>query len=456
MSRSTKRSLRTTSVPPTAIHSGARVLDLFPLPMPLFLVWRFLVWLKRHWYLVAIVALYFFVDWRWSIAVLVGVPLMILGYVWLHNPRHGLLAMARAARRIALSKIKWRPACEAAGLVDGHRVPRLVSLRRPPRIANERGTAIEFTLNLSRIGQTVTELEQVKDYIAAVLNAQRTRVVRLTPGVARFVVEWGRLDPNSPRDAQHTTRLPMISLDATTQVAIELDTSLLVVGESGSGKSNLTWHMLNGLNAHNVPYKLHVIDPKKVELADLADSPFTVTYADSMKHIDTVIEGFHESMMRTFDDMKIRGTRKVEISEETPLNIMIIDELLMCQRQLRGGAVDTPLGEILSAGRAAGFIVVANSQLGQVDVIGRIRDLFPQRICMSVKSRELTEAVLGPRAEERGARCTEITEKGVGYVYTYHHGSFQRFRVPLISNTRAVAQGTIVSPEPARRLVKRA
>jgi S-DNA-T family DNA segregation ATPase FtsK/SpoIIIE len=251
----------------------------------------------------------------------------------------------------------------------------------------------------------------------------------------------------NPTNAINTTQLPRAELDQ--DVLLELDTSILVVGESGTGKSNLTWDILNELNKNEISYRLFVIDPKKVELAELVDSPHTVAYSDTPSTIDAVIEKFYDAMMDTFErKMKPYGIRRVEISPDNPLGILLIDELLLCKQANKG--IDTHLGEILSAGRAAGYIVIANSQLGQVDALSRLRDLFPQRVCMAVKSGDLTNAVLGPNAENRGARCTEITEKGVGYIFTDFTGGFQRFKLPFIADVRKVAMGGVYE-EPKRQ-----
>jgi S-DNA-T family DNA segregation ATPase FtsK/SpoIIIE len=267
--------------------------------------------------------------------------------------------------------------------------------------------------------------------------------MRLTPGIANFTLEWERDLQRSvvanPKNQITSTQLPRVELDQ--DVLLELDTSVLVVGESGSGKSNLTWYLLNALNINGVAHRDYICDPKKVELAELMAGRYTKAYADSAEDSDKVIEKFHKDMLATFERMKSSGVRRITISDENPLHLLIIDELLLLRIARQG--VDGPMGEILSAGRAAGYIVVANSQLGQVDAISRLRDLFPQRVCMATKSSDLTNAVLGPKAEERGARCTEITEKGVGYVYTDFSGAFQRFKPPFVDDEgiRAVAAG---------------
>lgn len=452
------RPTRMTGVPLTSIGSGAKVADLFPLPIWLFIPMRIIRSCIRHWYMFIVFFSFIFLEyWHFALA-LISLPLGVLGYVWYHNRRHALPALLHSSYRLALTRLKWKRACDAAELSDGPRRPRLLSLRRHPKIANYSGTALEFIINLQRIGLTVKHLEDNKDYIAATLNARRTRVVRLTPGIARLTIEWEKNHRKSTiintSSKANETQLPMVELDQ--DVMLALDTSILVVGESGAGKSNLTWVILNELNklvAQNlISYRLYVIDPKKVELAELIDSPHTAVYSDTPSTSDEVIEKFHTHMMDTFEKMKKAGIRKApllathnnEHQITYPLNILIIDELLLTEQARKG--IDTHLGEILSAGRAAGFIVIGDSQLGQVDALSRLRDLFPQRICMAVKSAELTSAVLGPRAEDRGAKCTEITEDGVGYIYTDFTGSFQRFLPPYIDDVETVARGDIWYP----------
>ena len=446
---------RMTSIPITAIGSGAKVSDLIPMPIPVFVIVRTLRWLVKHWWISLIVFAYFFMDWRYVVLFVLSLPVLIFAYVYLNNRHHSPRAVVRASLRLARVRLSWRRACEAADLNDGLRIPRLIGWKRPPRIVNDQGTALEFTLNLARVSKTVRDIEDGKDYVAATLDARRTRVHRLTPGIARFTIEWEKRLHRSavanPRDQIHATQLPRIELDQ--DVLLELDTSLLVVGESGSGKSNLTWYVFNELNKNGINYRVYAIDPKKVELAELVDGKYTIAYSDAPSTTDSVIDRFYSDMMATFDRMKASGIRRIELNEQNPLNILVIDELLLCKAARLG--IDGPLGEILSAGRAAGYICLANSQLGQVDAISRLRDLFPQRVCMAVKSADLTNAVLGPNAESRGARCTEITEKGVGYVFTDFTGSFQRFKPPFIEDVSIVAQGGVWEAPSSKRVFGR-
>jgi predicted GIY-YIG superfamily endonuclease len=226
---------------------------------------------------------------------------------------------------------------------------------------------------------------------------------------------------------------------------IALDTSILIGGKAGSGKSNLVWKILKGLNTYQIPYRLHVIDPAGgVELADLERSPYLHQYTDRARHADSVIKQMRDDMDTRLSEMRQSGTRKHIPTPQHPRHILIIDELLLLHHQLQQG-VASPLGDILAVGRKAGFIVIACTQLGQVDAIGRVRDLFPQRICMSTRTTEMTDAILGSHATNHGAVCHLISTPGTGYVFTEESG-YQLFHTELITETKAIANPPYVIP----------
>jgi hypothetical protein len=144
--------------------------------------------------------------------------------------------------------------------------------------------------------------------------------------------------------------------------------------------------------------------------------------------------------------MKSRRVRRHFPTVAEPVEIMLIDELLLCKKELQGGDADSPLGEVLASGRKALHIVIGCSQLGQVDVLGRIRDLFPQRICLRTRTQEMTDAVLGTSATSDGANCHRISRKGEGYVWTDLSGVFEKFNTPLVRETTTIAAGGITLP----------
>lgn len=479
-SKAPRRSSRTTVVPLTSAASGARIIDLIPLPVPLFVAFRVLYLLAKHWVLtgITIIAMYVYLRdvaecvnnqereaaisrngsldscltadfplyFGYGIAVALLLPLGAFLYVWLtnrHVPITRPLTVARAALRMWSLKRHWPSVRHAAHLTDGPHPPRLPWFRRPLRIADQFGNAVAVRLDTSGVNGTADTIERQRIEMADNLRCRRVRVRKIRPGLAEVTFEWGL----PARKSIEQTGLPVFDLDIEEpgRVQIELDKSLLVVGESGSGKSTLGWHFLNELNRQEVPYNVTAVDPKQIELPELQDSPKTVKYANDSESIKAALRDFREQMEYTLAEMKSQGRRKVRISQETPLNILLIDELLLIGDEFKNDPSQTDLGKVLILGRAAGFIVIGESQLSQGDALGRIRDLFPQRICMATKSGHITNAVLGPKAEENGALCSEITEPGVGYIFTDSLGRFERFRAPDIPDTgvQTIAQGNV-------------
>lgn len=355
----------------------------------------------------------------------------------------------------------WLKAARAAGLT----VPAPNNQDQAPPLSNltilsSTGKTIEFHVNPGKIGRTARNIEDKLDTLLAVFGASQGNVTRLTPGTALVTIGWEERASYRPHSAPYTDTdtdtdqsRPMdlnplrIDLDnAGAGAYINLTTSCLIGGASESGKSNTVWHLLSELNRLQIPYRLSVIDPAGgVELNDLEQSSRTEAYVDNARDVEKVVTKFRADMYDRFAWMKAQGIRTHLVTEERPLKILVIDELLLCADQLKGGAV-SPMGDIISVGRKGRYIVWACSQLGQKDVIGSIRDLFPQRACLRTKTQEMTDAILGSGATGDGAKCHRISRPGQGYVFTDQTGDYQSFQAPLIRETLAIANGGIAPP----------
>lgn len=374
----------------------------------------------------------------------------------LHIPFHSpLLTGSKHAQTLRKG---WPRAVSAADLTlsgSGRKIltPKLSQIS----IASEDGDQVTALVDMSTVGRTSTELSTRIDRVAASLHAFQIKVERISPAHARITVAFS--PPNKRRyDPQNETldleQYP-ITLDPTTEASLILTKSILIGGESESGKSNLVWYILSQLNDHHIPYRLHVIDPAGgVELADLEDSPLTRQYTDRLSGIQPLTQAFRQSMDQRLALMKQRRARRHFPTPQEPVEICIIDEILLAKSQLKSGDVDSPLGEVLTAGRKALHIVIACSQLGEKAVIGQIRDLFPQRLCLRTRSQDITDAVLGSNATVDGAVCHRINRRGEGYVYTDQSGVFEKFQAPLVRETHSIAQGGVTlpySPQPTSR-----
>jgi hypothetical protein len=356
----------------------------------------------------------------------------------------------------------WGKATSAANLtVDGTGRKVLTPKLSEISIASEDGQQVTALVDMSTVGKTARDLSSRIETVTASLHAYQTLVERVSPAHARITVMFSRpsiqspITQTSPSSISSDPDNPIIDLEALPiyldqtdqQAAISMTTSILIAGASESGKSNLVWYLLSSLNELGIPYRLWVIDPAGgVELNDLEQSPLTRQYVDRVKDISRIVNAFRSSMDTRLSAMKSRRVRRHFPTVAEPLEIMVIDELLLCKKELQGGDADSPLGEVLASGRKALHIVWGCSQLGQVDVIGRIRDLFPQRICLRTRNQEMTDAVLGTSATSDGANCHRISRKGEGYVWTDLSGVFEKFNTPLVRETTTIAAGGITLP----------
>jgi DNA segregation ATPase FtsK/SpoIIIE, S-DNA-T family len=112
--------------------------------------------------------------------------------------------------------------------------------------------------------------------------------------------------------------------------------------------------------------------------------------------------------------------RKYTASRETPMNVLVIDELAylvsLTDKKLRE-RVDKALQAILVKGRAVGFVVVGALQDPRKETLG-FRDLFPVRVALALPA-GMVDLVLGPDVREAGAYCDLIPmgEAGAGTAY---------------------------------------
>ncbi len=131
--------------------------------------------------------------------------------------------------------------------------------------------------------------------------------------------------------------------------------------------------------------------PREAELGELWDAawvyePRPTGWPDFLARSIAAMESRQRSLAA-------RGWRKLtRFTLDDPLDLMIIDELLavLSQRneQVKVGAGTMKAGDAfdlyLSQGRAAGYTCVALTQLGQKELVGHARGLFPHLTVMRV------------------------------------------------------------------------
>ena len=391
-----------------------------------------------------------FLGWQFTVAIVCAVVVLVyclrVGWAAQGCSPASPIILVKGYWHLRKVQRLWPECCEAGNVLSRgqRRIVPTVRWRITPH-------GVSVVAKVGKCGRTVDELAKGSAGLEAVVGATAVVVERIYNGAALVTFAWGddtarllTVDdlPGSPEGYASFGRE-----SGGESISVSHRTSLLLVGETGSGKSNIVWALIASLLKEGTPFRLRVVDPAGgVELSVLEGAPYTTAYTDKAKGADALITQARDSMYARLHDMKVRGVRKHEPTVQEPLDITIIDEVLLLGEMLKKG-VTSPLGEILSTGRKAGYVVWGLSQLGQVDALGRVRDLFAQRICLATKSREMTEAVLGPSAEAEGARCSKIpaNQPGVGYLYVNGIRGYRKFRAVYISDddTLTLAQGIV-------------
>lgn len=440
-------------VAPTSVGSGARMREFVKLPPWVYISGLCLRGIFRH-YLVTLsfilicVLWYGYGFWLWWLAfvtVIGGWALIIIVYwkirgggfktIWWYWKLHN----------------GWRHAIMGVGLQsrDKLHIPRIYRVR-PVK------NGLKFVVNMGIAGHTVDFLRAEADDLCEVLGFRRVQVYVLKPAKARMVLYWTTepimqvdsieqiSDKLSPEQASAAGLGDYTSIvfgnTGDGPAILSLLLSVFIAGMSRSGKSNLVRVIFHGLIRQQIPHELYVIDPAGgVELGELEHYPHTLAYCDRAKDANKIIKKAHIDMFARLEQMRLLGTNKILPSVEFPLRILIIDELLLLTDQIEAGPKGE-LGELLITLAKTGGLVIALSQLSDLDSVSKIRKLFPQKICLATDAPETTDAALGKGAEAAGATCSEIglNMPGVGYMKADGIKGFIRFRI-------VEAQGSLLS-----------
>lgn len=392
--------------------------------------------------------------------------------------RTGLTVNAAAAqlRREWRVRQQWDRACHAAGWKVA---PRLAKTPWRPGLRSE-GDTVVARFNAAAHGLAHDPIHSgmrpMAEVIAGGCRAARAKTIGLTgwvevrldfaPADPLATVVTPNMLPSAPKGC-----IPYGLSEDGSPVFFRLlndrgecvFTPLLIVGATRSGKSSSLWAQLLGFIAAGVPVRLWVADPKGgMELPALEDALNrragtdlfkVVAYADTEDEVTAMVERMAEEMNARMLANKGKRKRAHAPTVDEPFNLLIIDELLLCDDLMKAGKRG-PLGRIQLAGAAAGFSVIACTQLSRAqDLNAQIRDLFARRMVFRVVSREAVETALGSGngwSEKAPAHRIKdrAEEKGVGYVVdmeglTSSSTEAIRFRSVLIEDeaTNYIAEG---------------
>jgi len=437
-----------------SLASGVRLRELITLPRGLVMTWEVLgvvfavcVWLCRH-YVVTGTAAMLLASWVQFGTLWAAVPLACLvpaayGVVKWQQLRARTEAstvggVAQGLARIRVLQKRWPGVMHQLRMCsrDGSQTPPLTQA-----VATE--TGVKARVITGAIAADSQQLLKLEPQIAAGMFCDRVIVRSVSPSVASIRFDWGehlRREytlsdiPELPPVSKGSPALIRFGVHADgSPASIVSNLSTLVGGVSGSGKSSTAWALLAGY-LEQVPVRVRVVDPPGIEFAKLGEAvgkglvhsygvdPTLVAHSvPGSSSLDDFWLDLERAFTRRLRSVSESGSRLHVPTVEEPLDITLIDELLPIAEELKKKNAPTEhiVGKIAYLGRKAGFVVIALTQAAQVDTIGRIRDLFPQRISHKTGNRYNTDAILGDNAESDGARASRLDvahDRGVGYM----------------------------------------
>ena len=356
-----------------------------------------------------------------EVAATMVVAAAVLGMLASRTPRH---ALARWLRFGALRRA-WARAAGDSGLTAGpFRCPRV--LAATPVAAGD-----ELVVRVRR-GQSVADVENRCDQLAACLRVREVRVLRDRSDGALARVTLVRRDPFEgaaplpwPHSNTESTSLwdpvPLGVDERGELVRVGLvERNVLIGGEPGAGKS-VALSTLVALAALDCDSRVWLLDGKLVELAVWAPVAERLVGPNGDEAIG-VLRELQVGMEERYRDLLARGLRKVRREDALPLHLVVCDELafyvsLPDKNERREFA--ELLRDLVARGRAAGIIVVAATQKPGSDVVPTaLRDLFGFRLAMRCNTPQASDTILGQGWASAGADASTIPggQRGVGYL----------------------------------------
>lgn len=232
-------------------------------------------------------------------------------------------------------------------------------------------------------------------------------------------------------------------------MSIKLGLHCLIVGMTGSGKSKTLRQLIVDLKRKSVQTDIYAMDPKRQEFSKFAalvnrsrGSLNFRGYENSVDGSGRMLSDLVDLMHERQDEMASAGLDEWEEKHHTkwPLALIAIDEVLelLAVWKPTGPNKINPkdhLTTILSQGRAAGVQVIMLSQVAHKEILGLSRSLVPQRVVLKMESALETGMAFGDQhAEDKGAKCSELQEPGMGYQWSAEVRGYAPFRAALVSN----------------------
>jgi hypothetical protein len=281
-------------------------------------------------------------------------------------------------------------------------------------------------------GSAVPDLERAAEPVAAFLEARELRVAR-DPANARYArVVVVRRDPLAELPGLPWPNLgaPGLSIWQPVPVGIDEDGQLVTVGlvernvllggEPGGGKS-VGQSMLTATAALDPACELTLLDGKYVELAPWVGCAARTVGPSQDECID-VLRALVAEMDSRYLTLVANRQRKIQRQDGWTVHVVVCDELAFyLNTSDRNGNREAGnlFRDLVSRGRAAGFVVLAATQKPSGDVVPTsLRDLFAFRWAFRCTTPQMSDTILGGGWATAGfsAATIDAAHRGIGFL----------------------------------------
>ena len=433
---------------------------------------RALAWMARHplpWVLpLAALVAAIRVGWipvAWTVAGVIG---LVVGW-WRAHPatfdRYAAPWLRSQRRRwTAYAGRRWSAIMSDCDLVKENRMTGHVQV---PKVLHVRSASKSLdTIRVRMVrGQDTRIWNEQAEALAHALRAERVAVVKHRPLVLTVVVErempFGLPLP-APAIPASSDLVDLRALDiGDDEYGHPMTVSLingshpLGAGATGSGKGSIMWGLLRqcGPMIRDGLVRVRMIDLKGGTETELGKPLFHRHAVD----IDSALELLREARDEMKADqarMKEGKLRRSKVSRETPLDLIMIDEMAMLtaygdRSQVREAL--RLLAEIMTQGRSSLWTVAGFIQEPSKDLL-EIRELFTTRICLGVTAASHVDMVLGEDARERGALADEIPldeeHAGIGFRIDKRSRLPRRLRIGFTTDADIEELARVCAPTP--------
>jgi DNA segregation ATPase FtsK/SpoIIIE, S-DNA-T family len=317
---------------------------------------------------------------------------------------------------------RWSDLMAVCELTKTH--PRTLRTMVPRVIRVRSWSASVDTVRVKLVpGQSPRAWTNQLENIASTLKAERVALDVSKPGEIVLIVQ---------RDEPFTYVIPSPDMPETVE---EVDLSALVIGEdelgrdwtqpllgghtvtsgaTGAGKNSIVLAKMRAampmIRAGLV--RPWIVDPKLVEFITLQPM-LGGRYASDPQDGADLVRAFVDNMERKQKRMQRNKLRSAPVSEEYPLDWLILDEIgsLLAYRPEHAHQLVSDCSLITSLGRSTHDVLECMIQEPTKDVLP-IRDLIPRRVCLRATSERHPDMVLGDGMREKGAIADQLPEEG--------------------------------------------